>query len=262
MNKNTLALVCLLILFSCNKSDDDSNVVDNVVDNSEYYAETILKSAMGIWERNEPSVGKFVYVIYGESKFIYMDAIFLPIDEEGFYETQYLDVSADTKNKCLIYEAENALYDYTKDSPKRGFQEPMPGYSDGIIKSISTNELSIDGRRFTRVTKNFSIADVEGNWIRYGRYGGKKPKYLKFKSGQVETNFENLSISGGISKGGYSVDLNKKHSYAWARQYDLGGINIAIDYTEYWSYYHASFFILTDYLGCYNGDYYFYKPTN
>ena len=57
-------------------------------------------------------------------------------------------------------------------------------------------------------------------------------------------------------------NLNDKHSYAWARQYDLGGINIAIDYTEYWSYYHASFFILTDYLGCYNGDYYFYKPTN
>ena len=35
MNKNFGVLVCLLILFSCKKSDDDSNVVDNVVDNSE-----------------------------------------------------------------------------------------------------------------------------------------------------------------------------------------------------------------------------------
>jgi len=253
MNKNLLVLVCLLILFSCKKSDDDSNDVDNVV------AETILKSAMGIWERNEPSVGKFVYVIYGQSKYIYIDAIFLPTDEEGFYTSKYLDVSTDVKNKCLIYRAENALWDYVKESPKRGFQEPMPGYSDGIVKSISANELSIDGRKFTRMTKKFSIADVQGDWIRYGN----KKYYVKFNSGQVETNFEDSSNFGpGISKGVYSVDQNEKHSYAWARQYNLGGINIAIDYTEYWSFYHASFFVLTDYLGCYNGDYYFYKPIN
>ncbi len=259
MNKIILCLVCLMVLLSCKKNDDEnSNVVDNVVDNSDYYAETILKSTMGIWERNEPSVGKFVYVIYGESKFIYIDALLLPIDEEGFYKTNYLEVSADTKNKCLIYKAENALWNYTKESPKRDFKEPMPGYSDGIVKSISPNELSIDGRKFTRVTKKFSIADIQGDWIRYEN----KKYYISFKSGQVETNYEDSNNFGpGISKGVYSVDPNEKHSYAWARQYDLGGINIAIDYTEYWSYYHASFFVLTDYLGCYNGKYYFYKPT-
>lgn len=252
MKKNVFCLVCLMILFSCKKNDDESTDFHN----TDLYAEAILGPTMGIWERNESSVGKFVYVIYGESKYIYIDAIFIPIDEEGFYKTQYMDVSVDTKKQCLIYEAENALWNYTKESPKRGFKDSMPGYLDGIVKLVSTNELSIDGRSFKRVTKKFSINDAEGDWI---RYEGKRNHYISFKSGKVETNYPDYP---GISKGVYSVEQNEKHSYTWARQYDLGGINIAIDYTEYKSSYHASYFVLTDYLGCYNGDYYFYKPTH
>lgn len=249
MKKCFVAVTWLMILFSCNKSENESSVF--LYDDLE--TDVILTASMGIWERNESSVGRFVYVIYGEEKYIYMDAIFFPIDEEGFYKTQYWNVSVDSKNHCLVYHSEDALSDYTKEKAKRDLKEPMPGYSNGIIKSISTNELSIDDRKFTRVRKGFSITDVEGDWLRYeGR-----TKYISFKTGQVETNFEYLSISKGV----YSVDQNEKHSYTWARQYDLGGINIAIDYTEYWSYYHASFFVLTDYLGCYNGDYYFYRPT-
>ena len=140
-----IGFMCLMFLLSCKKTEE----TDIVVENKELYSEALFESAMGIWERNDLSIGKFVYVIYGESKYIDMDAIFFPVDEDGFYVTTYLDVSVDTQNQCIIYKNENALWYYTKEPPKRDFQESMPNYSDGIIKPISINELSIDGHKFT-----------------------------------------------------------------------------------------------------------------
>ena len=109
------------------------------------------------------------------------------------------------------------------------------------------------------MTTKLSIKDVEGDWLRYDPH---KSYYISSKSGQVETNYEDMSLlEPGISKGVYYVDQNESHK--WARQYNgLFGINIAIDYTVYRSYYHAGFLVLTDYLGCYNDNNYFYKPTN